>query len=174
MKNASGRGSLVACSTKAKELDRFGEQFTFLMPDGNKSKKTFQGCLVTLIASLILIFYAGLQLLRLTGFKEPQIMLSVRDSYYGTDFEFTSDDGLMIAFGLTQYDSNQEIIEDPTYGILNGYYKSWGIIQKSGTDFTLLPTTQCTRAQLGLPQIDGDLLSDYSEPPLFYPLHKNG
>ena len=86
--------------------------------------------MVTLIAILILIFYAGLQLMRLTGFGEPQIMLSVRDSYYDTDFEFSSDDGLMIAFGLTHYDGNQEPVEDPTYGILNGYYKSWGILEK--------------------------------------------
>ena len=144
------------------------------MPDGKKSKKSFSGCLVTLLAVIILIFYAGLQYMRLVGFGEPQIMLSVRDSFYDTDFEFTSNDGLMIAFGLTHYDSNPEPIEDPTYGVLNGYYKSWGIKESQGVDFELLPTKACTRAQLGLPKKDGDTLSDYSQPPMFYPLHPNG
>jgi len=33
-------------------------------------------------------------------------MVSVRDSFYDSDFEFTTDDGLMIAFGITAYDDN--------------------------------------------------------------------
>ena len=54
-------------------------------------------------------------------------MVSVRDSFYDTDFEFSSDEGLMIAAGLTAYDDNQEPIEDPSYGLLKAYYKIWGL-----------------------------------------------
>ena len=31
------------------------------------------------------------------------------------------------AFGITAYDDNPEIIEDPSIGVLNAYYKTWGL-----------------------------------------------
>ena len=135
------------------------------MPGGQAaSKKTFTGCFVSLLAFLILFFYSGLQYQRLVRFEEPQIMTSTRDSYFSTDYEFTTEDGLMIAFGLTSYDGNPEPIDDPTYGTLNAYYKSWGLKKDvPGIDFELLPKRKCTRSQLGLPRIDDetDPLSDY-------------
>ena len=68
---------------------------------------------------MILIFYALLQYQRLIFYGEPQIMRNVLLSHYSTDDEFTTeDDGIMIAFGLTAYDSNREPIDDPTYGTL--------------------------------------------------------
>ena len=54
-------------------------------------------------------------------------MVSVRDSYYDTDFEFTTDDGLMIAAGMTDLSYGSEPIEDPKYGLLKAYYRSWGL-----------------------------------------------
>ena len=39
-------------------------------------------------------------------------MVSERLSYYDTNHEFSTDDGLVIAFGVTAYDSNAEPIED--------------------------------------------------------------
>ena len=87
-----------------------------------------------------------MQLVKLNAFAEPQIMVSVRDSFLDTDFEFTTDDGLMLAFGITAYDDNQEPIEDPSYGTLKAYYKSWGIKGTSGVDFEELPSEMCSRA----------------------------
>ena len=105
------------------------------MPDGKQAKRTLPGFLGTLLAIVILIFYAGRQYQRLVGFEEPQTMFSVLDSYYTTDHEFTTDDGLMIAFGLSAYDNNPEPIDDPTYGTLKAYYKSWGIKSTNAIDF---------------------------------------
>ena len=39
-------------------------------------------------------------------------MVSERLSYYDTNHEFSTNDGLAIAFGVTAYDSNAEPIED--------------------------------------------------------------
>ena len=101
-------------------------------------------------------------------------MQNVLLSHFTQDEEFTSEvDGIMFAFGITAYDSNQEIIEDPTYGTLNAYYKTWGL-GEPGVNFEPLLTSQCTRAQLGLPEEDDDTESDYSVPPLFYDFHQNG
>lgn len=74
-----------------------------------------------------MVFYGTIQLIKLFNFGEPAIMESVRDSYFDTDHIFSSDEGLMVAFGLTAYDSNTEPIEDPTYGKLRAYYKTWGL-----------------------------------------------
>ena len=53
------------------------------------------------------------------------------------------------AFGITAYDSNQEVIEDPSIGVLQPYYKSWGIKEGVGSvDFEPLPTRKCTEAEL--------------------------
>ena len=76
-----------------------------------------------------------MNLIRLLEFGEPTIMTSVRDSYFDTDYEFTSDEGLMFAFAITEYDDNPEPIEDPSYGLVKAYYKSWGIKEGIGVDF---------------------------------------
>ena len=39
--------------------------------------------------------------------------------------------------------------------------------------FEELPTKSCTRAQLGLPFLEGDTESDYSKKPLFFESHKS-
>ena len=54
-------------------------------------------------------------------------MTSVRESYISSDETFTSADGLMIAFGLTAFDDNEEPIEDESYGRIKAYYKTWGL-----------------------------------------------
>ena len=54
-------------------------------------------------------------------------MVSTRDAYFDTDHEFNSDKGLQFAFGITAYDDNRNPIEEPEYGTLKPYYKSWGI-----------------------------------------------
>ena len=56
---------------------------------------------------------------------------------------------MQYAFGITAYDSNPELIEDPSYGVLKAYYKSWGIKkQVKGVDFEELPTRPCTATEL--------------------------
>ena len=73
-------------------------------------------------------------------------MISTRDSYFGPDEQFTSEHGLMIAFAITAYDSNREPIEDPSYGTIKAYYKTWGLEDSvQGVAFEEIPTTMCTR-----------------------------
>ena len=78
-------------------------------------------------------------------------MISLRDSYIDNDFIFSTDEGLMIAFGLTAYDNEQKSIEDASYGKLKAYYKTWGLTEGHDMRFEEVPSKQCTRAQIGLP-----------------------
>ena len=55
-------------------------------------------------------------------------MFSTQDSFFGSDYEFsTQNDGMMVAFALTDFDNNQEPIEDEQYGTVRAYYKHWGL-----------------------------------------------
>ena len=71
-------------------------------------------------------------------------MVNTRDSFFATDYEYTTDDGVMIAFGLTAYDENYEPIEDDDYGTLKAYYKTWGLKDAPGVEFNEIPTSYCT------------------------------
>ena len=53
----------------------------------------------------------------------------------------------MYSFGITAYDGNRESIEDPSYGVVKPYYKTWGIKGDSGTHFEELPTRECSEAE---------------------------
>lgn len=72
--------------------------------------------------------------LDLIKFEETEVMVSQRDAFFDSDYIVRQN--LQYAFGITSYDSNPEPIEDPSYGILKAYYKSWGIKKGvQGVDF---------------------------------------
>ena len=81
---------------------------------------------MTILLLLMLAFYGTMQSVKLFEYDETDVMVSSRDSFFTTDFTYS--EGLMYAFGLTAYDDNPDPIEDPTYGVLKAYYKSWGLI----------------------------------------------
>ena len=120
---------------------------------------------MTVLLMLILCFYATMQSIKLFEYGETDIMFSSRDSYFSNDFVYSKD--LMYAFGITAFDGNPEPIDDPSYGVLKPFYKSWGIKPgQSGIDWQELPTRACTEAELGI--------NGKSDPDsLFYKPHKN-
>ena len=81
---------------------------------------------MSLILFILILFFGVMQSIKLLTFDETDIMVSQRDAYYDADFIYSN--GLAFAFGVTQYDSETESIEDPSIGVLRPYYKSWGII----------------------------------------------
>ena len=66
-----------------------------------------------------------MQTIKLFSFDETDIMISVIDSNFEADHVFSK--GLMYAYAITVYDSNPYPIEDPSIGVLNAYYKTWGL-----------------------------------------------
>ena len=60
--------------------------------------------------------------------------MSVEDSYFNSSYVFSTDDGLKFAFGITAYDSNQEVIEDPDYGEIKAKFYGWGLDDVMGPD----------------------------------------
>ena len=56
---------------------------------------------------------------------------------------------------MTDYDDVTEPIDDPSYGELKAYYKSWGIYSAVGIDWEALDVGYCSKDQLGLNE-DGE------------------
>ena len=102
----------------------FAEQYRFKLPEGKDAHASCYGCLLTIFLVLTCLTFAVMQSIKLLTFDETDVMLSARDSYFDYNDEYS--ENLAIAFGITAYDNNQEIIEDPSYGVLNPYYKTWG------------------------------------------------
>ncbi len=79
-----------------------------------------------------------MQSVKLLTFDETDVMISAMDSFFDADYVYSRN--LFYAFGITAYDSNPESIDDPSYGELKPYYKSWGLVGGGGVDFEPLPT----------------------------------
>ena len=71
---------------------------------------------------------------------------------------------------MSAYDDETEPIDDPSYGELKAYYKSWGIHSAVGIDWEELPSEYCTKAQIGLNE-DGETFNDNPDR-LFFEYHK--
>ena len=78
--------------------------------------------------------------MRLIHFGDTSVQVSTQDNFFETDFEFTTEDGLMIAFGITAYDDNYESIEDADYGDLKAFYKTWGFEDAPNEQFIEIET----------------------------------
>ena len=52
---------------------------------------------------------------------------AVHDSYFNSTFIFSTDDGLNFAYGVTTYDDDQEVTEDPDYGVVRAKKVTWGL-----------------------------------------------
>ena len=106
-----------------------------------------------------------MQSIKLLTFDEAYVMFSARESFFDSNYEYSGN--LAVAFGITAYDNNPEIIEDPSYGVLSPYYKTWGFNNYGGVDWEALKTRPCTAAELHINnQTDPDSI--------FYPPHPNG
>ena len=97
-------------SEKLLSFDTFGEAFNFKLPGGKDTYQTWLGTFFTLIVTLVLIFYGGLQIQRLAIYGETVVTMSVRDSNFSPEEVFPTEIELIhsdfnIAFGFTAYDS---------------------------------------------------------------------
>lgn len=78
-----------------------------------------------MILTIALLMYGGMKSIELATYDETDIMVSQREAFFSTDKTFS--DGLWYSFGLSEYNSDREPIEDPSYGVLTPYYKTWGL-----------------------------------------------
>ena len=173
LKSMKSSHSVVEINPKNSEqslmqYDLFKTRFEFQLPNGYEALATKSGLICTIFLYTVLIAYGLIQAITVATWANSIITNNVIDSYYQDDYVFNLDKqpGLQIAFGITYYDTNQEMIVEPDYGELIGRVKKWGG-DHVGIEWQELNIRPCTYEELGL----GD--EESMEDSKFYRPHKN-
>ena len=147
MKSVENKSSFKAF---ASNYDQFGESFQFKLP-GNKWKHgTGLGFFFTILLVSAILFQTYLKGSKLQGSGGTKILMSMEESYFNSSYVFSSDDGLRFAFGITTYDSNQEVTEDLDYGEIKAKLYSWGLNDTGMYGEGQITTHPCTEDELGI------------------------
>ena len=89
-------------------------------------------------------------MITLIHYSDSTITANEIDSYYTEEYIFDLDKGksLNVAFGITYYDDNQEMMKVPDYGELIARVKSWNA--NSGLFWKNVTLRPCTDQELGI------------------------
>ena len=131
---------------------------------------SYLGAFLSYLSLFVLVFYGSLQMYRMFGYGETVVTMSMRDSYftpedvYPYDVEDLSYDNFDLAFGLTDYDGNEDPVDDPRYGKIRARYVRWGF-DPPVPRYLDLTSHRCTEEELGV--------DNRGEDARFYPIHDN-
>ena len=80
-----------------------------------------------MILIFLLLFYSSLELTNVFKFRDSLIFLVEVDSYFNETYAFELDKlpGLQVAFGLTAFDSNYEMLNETEYAQIKAEIRSW-------------------------------------------------
>lgn len=116
------------CGQELTQFDQFARPFRFKLPNNKRVHNTGVGCSLTLLMALVLVYYVGLNVIRMSYLKASTFSESVQDSYFTSEDVFSSDIGLNFAFGISGFTEENEVppYEEPQYGKLVASYQTWG------------------------------------------------
>ena len=126
-----------------------------------------QGFFVTIVFYLIVIAFGAIHVLELKNYGKSTLRLDNIDYYYTDEYVLDLDKkpGFNIAFGITNFDHNLEMLDEPDYGEVVAKIKRWDSeLLINWSDVKIRP---CTMEELGLG--GPETLSDAK----FYPPHKD-
>ena len=105
----------------------FQKPFHFNLPTGSSTYPSTQGLVFTVILTVILIVYGLVQLLTLLQYSNSIITVNIIDSALTEeyDFDLDIDKSFQLAFGLTYYDGNLEMLEFDDVAKLVPRLKTW-------------------------------------------------
>ena len=84
------------------------------------------GAILSFVTFLSVTFFAYLKLQDLLGYKDYSVMERTNFEFFDSNASFGHENGLAFTSGLIEWDDGEKIVEDPTYGQLRFYVKSWG------------------------------------------------
>ena len=130
---------------KALNLDIYRTPFLFKLPDNKERYRTFLGAILSVLTIIAVLAYGGYKFLVLFDYADYKVQAAVSENFYDLMDSFESPKGFNIAAGVTRYDSTAEVVEDPDYGTVKFYLKSYGL-GEPGIAFDELPTRMCEPA----------------------------
>ena len=117
------------------------------------------GAICSIFALFLVIVYAAYKVIVLVERSEYDILQELYEFKYDHTFHFGLDDGFRVAAGITGFDGNYTITEDPTIGEIKFYLKEWVEDATQGLWFTELKQRPCND-------------SDFEGDDAFWPLHE--
>ena len=90
------------------------------------------GLFFTFVFGAVMLGYTILKFEILVNRTEADMMSTVREAYYDSDFVIDASQNLNIAVAFTAYDNERESELDPSIAELIIHYRSWKLDEKSG------------------------------------------
>ena len=137
-----------SCKQRALVLDIYKEPFKLLMPDGSDKYRTSCGAILSCLTLIILMSYAIFKLQSLLENKNFRVQESGRFEFYAQTYPFGHDQGFAFAAGLIEWDGGGiNAIEDPAYGEIKFFVKSFGENAPYDDTFHELKTHFCQKSE---------------------------
>ena len=106
--------------------DFFGEPFKMKIQGSKFKVQTLFGTIITVVMFFSLITYGGLKYKIMADYADTTVQVSEISYHYNYTQELATQMGFNVAFGLTDFDSGNQIVADPDYGIVIARRASWG------------------------------------------------
>ena len=99
---------------------------------------------------LIVLSFGAIHVLELKNFGKSTLRLNNIDYYYTDEYSFDLDKkpGFNVAFGITYFDYNFEMLDEPDYGEVVAKIKSWD--KETLIYWSDVKIRPCTKEELGL------------------------
>ena len=113
---------------------------------------SYMGAFVSIVFIVISSIFLYSKILIMYNVSQVTIISNEVEGAFTQEDEFTAGQGFFVAAALTEYDSNTEPIEDPTYGTLDVIHNIWDV-KDDGTVLwaqPILETHACSERELGL------------------------
>ena len=93
------------------DIDQFGTEFKFKMPDGRTKKRTLIGVCMTLTLIAVLLAFVIYRLIDIS--QGPIVIDAIQQDYFDIDTVFSSsEENFSFAFGITDFDGGIPLEED--------------------------------------------------------------
>lgn len=154
--SANNPAAQKSCKQRLLILDIYKEPIRLVLPDGKGLYRTSCGAILTLFTITVLVAYAVFKIEDLIDIKDYAVQETSRFEFFKNSAQFGYDDGFAFAAGLSKWDDGQGLTEDPQYGQMKIYIKSWGINAPFDELFYELETRACTEKDFGYDSEEGE------------------
>ena len=143
--------TMSSAALKLKKVDQFGSMFNMRLEDGQTSKNSIIGSLMSILFFIVLGSYTLIKFDVLYNRKrDVDVISTVNDMFYDFNDQFNHrQNGFNFAVAFSAYDNDPEPRLDPSYGKLQFNHYEWGTNNTSGRN-PMKSVHTCTQKELGI------------------------